>query len=93
MRAEDIHTSILLTEPLLLALPPNHHLCEKDSIDIVDLKNERFLLNTTSYGSGVADDVIEACQKVDLRLMSFTGDRNITNTYDGNERCRNLFCT
>ncbi len=27
------------------------------------MKNERFLLNTTSYGSGVADDVIEACQK------------------------------
>lgn len=62
VRAEDIQTSTLLTEPLLLALPPNHHLCKKDSIEIADLKNERFLLNTTSYGSGVADDVIEACQ-------------------------------
>lgn len=61
IRAEDIHTSTLLTEPLLLALPPNHHLCEKDSIEIADLENERFLLPTTSHGQGIADDIIEAC--------------------------------
>jgi LysR family transcriptional regulator, salicylic acid-responsive activator of bsdBCD len=62
IRAEDIHTTTLLTEPLLLALPPNHHLCEKDSIEIADLENERFLLPTTSYGLGLSDDIIEACQ-------------------------------
>ena len=62
VRAEDIDTSILLTEPLLLALPPNHPLCKKDSIEIADLENERFLLPTTSHGLGIADDIIEACQ-------------------------------
>ncbi|WP_391122773.1 LysR family transcriptional regulator [Psychrobacillus sp. L3] len=62
VRAEDIHTSTLLTEPLLLALPPNHYLCEKDFIEIADLENERFLLPTTSHGQGIADDIIEACQ-------------------------------
>lgn len=62
VRAEDILTSTLLTEPLLVALPPNHHLCEKDSIEIADLENERFLLPTTSHGLGIADDIIEACQ-------------------------------
>lgn len=62
VRAEDIHTSTLLTEPLLLALPPTHPLSKKDSIEISDLRNERFLLPTTSQGQGIADDVIEACQ-------------------------------
>jgi DNA-binding transcriptional LysR family regulator len=62
VRAEDIHTSTLLEEPLLLALPPNHHLWEKDTIEIADLQDERFLLPTTSQGLGIADDVIEACQ-------------------------------
>lgn len=62
VRAEDIHTSTLLTEPLLVALPPTHPLCEKDTIEMGDLRNERFLLPTTSQGQGIADDVIEACQ-------------------------------
>ena len=62
VRSEDIHTSTLLTEPLLLALPPHHHLCKKEAIEITDLENERFLLPTTSSGLGIADDIIEACQ-------------------------------
>lgn len=62
VRAEDIHTSTLLTEPLLLALPPNHHLSKKEFIEITDLENERFLLPTTTHGLGIADDIIEACQ-------------------------------
>lgn len=35
---------------------------QKETIEIADLANERFLLPTTSYGSGLADDIIEACQ-------------------------------
>ena len=62
VRAEDIDAKVLLTEPLLLALPPDHPLCEKVSIEIADLENERFLLPTTSHGQGIADDIIEACQ-------------------------------
>ena len=62
VRAEDIHTSTLLSEPLLLAIPPNHPLWEKETIEIADLENERLLLPTTSHGQGIADDIIEACQ-------------------------------
>lgn len=60
--AEDIQTSTLLTEPLMIALPPNHPLCEKEEIKITDLKNERFLLPTTSHGLGIADDIMASCQ-------------------------------
>lgn len=62
IRAEDIHMSPLLTEPLMVALPPNHPLCEKEKIHIADLKNERFLLPSTSHGLGIAEDIMEACQ-------------------------------
>lgn len=62
IRAEDIQTSSLLTEPILLALPPDHELCKKESIVMSDLKNERFLLPTTTYGLGISDVIFEACQ-------------------------------
>lgn len=62
IRAEDLQTSTILTEQLLVALPPNHPLHEKEKISIADLKDERFLLPTTSHGLGIADDIIEACQ-------------------------------
>ena len=62
INAEDIHTSNLLTEPILLALPPEHELCKKESIQMSDLENESFLLPTTTYGLGISDLIIEACQ-------------------------------
>lgn len=62
IRSEDIQTSKLLTEPILLALPPGHELCEKEKITMSDLKDERYLLPTTTYGLGISDIVIGACQ-------------------------------
>lgn len=59
---EDIQTSNLLTEPILLALPPDHELCKKESITMSDLKDERFLLPTTTHGLGLSDIIIGACQ-------------------------------
>ncbi|MBD8004131.1 LysR family transcriptional regulator [Bacillus norwichensis] len=59
--AEDLHISTLLTEPLLLALPPGHPLLEKNSISIADLRDEKFILPTSSHGSGIAEEIMEAC--------------------------------
>jgi DNA-binding transcriptional LysR family regulator len=61
-QVEDLHTTTLLTEPLLLALPPGHHLLEKSSIELIDLKDENFLLQATTFGQGISDLIIEACQ-------------------------------
>ena len=60
--AEDLKISTLVTEPLLLALPPNHPLLNKKSITIRDLRDEKFILPTSSHGSGIAEEIIEACQ-------------------------------
>jgi DNA-binding transcriptional LysR family regulator len=62
--ADDLHITTLLEEPLLLAVPPGHHLLEKPLIDLKDLQNEKFLLPTTSYGRGIADEIIESCQSL-----------------------------
>lgn len=59
--AEDLHVSTLMTEPLLLALPPGHPLLKKKSISMADLRNEKFILPTSSHGSGIAEEILEAC--------------------------------
>ncbi len=61
-QAEDLETTPLLTEPLLLALPPGHPLLKKPSVSIQDLKDEKFILPATTFGYGISDDIIEACQ-------------------------------
>ncbi|MBO8171908.1 MAG: LysR family transcriptional regulator [Bacillaceae bacterium] len=60
-QAEDLNTTPLITEPLLLALPPGHPLIKKSFISLVDLRDEHFILPATSYGHGISDDIIEAC--------------------------------
>src|SRR5690606_41522504 len=58
--AEDLHISTLMTEPLLLALPPGHPLLDKPSVSIADLRDEKFILPTSSHGSGIAEEIVEA---------------------------------
>lgn len=60
--ADDLNITTLVEEPLLLAVPPGHCLLGKSSINLFDLKDEKFLLPTTSYGRGIADEIIESCQ-------------------------------
>ncbi|WP_019121778.1 LysR family transcriptional regulator [Brevibacillus massiliensis] len=61
-RADDLDISPLQLEPLLLALPPDHRLLTQPSIHMHDLKDEKFLLLTTTFGHGISDQVIESCQ-------------------------------
>lgn len=39
-----LHTEVLFTEPLLLALPKGHRLCTKPKIALADLREERFIV-------------------------------------------------
>lgn len=60
--AEDLQVSTLLSEPLLLAFPPSHPLAERESVSIKELERENFILPSSSHGSGMAEEIIEACQ-------------------------------
>lgn len=59
---EDFHTTALLTEQLMVALPPNHPLANEHSINLEALKNENFLLQHTTFGHGISDFILDACQ-------------------------------
>lgn len=59
---EDFYTTALLTEPLLVALPSNHPLANEKSIKLEDLKSENFLLQHTTFGHGISEFIMEACQ-------------------------------
>lgn len=61
-RADDLDITPLQIEQLLLALPPDHHLLSKRAIQIQDLKDEKFLLLITTFGTGISDQIIESCQ-------------------------------
>ncbi|MFJ7936706.1 LysR family transcriptional regulator [Sporosarcina sp. NPDC096371] len=58
----DLHTTALLTERLLVALPPDHPLAGEASINLEDLRNENFLLQHTTFGHGISDFILDACQ-------------------------------
>lgn len=59
----DLESKIILSEPLLVALPKSHHLASNKSIQISDLKNENFLLHHSPTGKGISDAIIQACNK------------------------------
>ncbi|KAB7707086.1 LysR family transcriptional regulator [Bacillus aerolatus] len=62
-KKDDLHNEILFTEPLMLALPPNHRLLRKKrDVRIEDLKDEKFLLQATTFGHGISEIIIEECQ-------------------------------
>ncbi|MCG1027131.1 LysR family transcriptional regulator [Virgibacillus halodenitrificans] len=62
-QAEDLDFNTIITEPLMLALPPEHHLLGKTNITLEDLKHENFLLQSTTLGRNISDIIIESCYK------------------------------
>ncbi|VEF49296.1 LysR family transcriptional regulator [Bacillus freudenreichii] len=60
---DDLITTKLLSEPIMVAVPPNHPLAEKRSVSLEELKNENFLLHHSSYEYNISDNIIMECKK------------------------------
>jgi DNA-binding transcriptional LysR family regulator len=60
--AKDLNTSVVHSEPLVVALPPGHRLAGRASIRIADLRDEQFLLHSAPLGQGITNSLISACQ-------------------------------
>lgn len=60
---DDLTTTKLLTEPLIVALPPNHPLAEKKSVKLEELKDEKFLLHHSSFEYDVSETIILESKK------------------------------
>ncbi len=59
----DLITTKLLTEPVMVALPPSHPFAGKKSITLEELNNENFLLHHSSYEYNISDTIIMECKK------------------------------
>lgn len=58
---KDFHTTALLSEPLYVALPPDHPLAENDTVELKQLEGENFLMPHTTLGYGISDFILEGC--------------------------------
>jgi DNA-binding transcriptional LysR family regulator len=59
----DITATRLLTDPLVVAVDPTHHLHNKSEINLSELRNERFIFYPRSYGIGIHDYFLQLCGK------------------------------
>ena len=59
----DITATRLLTDPLVVAVDPTHHLHTRREINLAELRNERFVFYPRSYGIGIYDYFIQLCGK------------------------------
>ncbi len=59
----DLMTTKLFTEPIMVALPPGHPLTGKKSVALEELKDENFLLHHSSYEYNISDTIIMECKK------------------------------
>jgi DNA-binding transcriptional LysR family regulator len=59
----DIAATRLLTDPLVVAVDPTHHLRTRREIYLAELRNERFVFYPRSYGVGIYDYFIQLCGK------------------------------
>ncbi|GIN90543.1 LysR family transcriptional regulator [Siminovitchia terrae] len=59
----DLITTKLFTEPVMVALPPGHPFSEKKSVALEELKDENFLLHHSSYEYNISDTIIMECKK------------------------------
>jgi DNA-binding transcriptional LysR family regulator len=59
----DLHTFALLTEPLVVALPPNHPLMRQEQIDLQSLADEPFVLCPRAVKPDLYDQAIRLCQQ------------------------------
>jgi DNA-binding transcriptional LysR family regulator len=57
-----IATETIVREPLLAALPENHRLASRESIDLAELAGEPFIIFPRRYGPGGYDQIMALCR-------------------------------
>lgn len=60
---KDLVTTKLLTEPLVVALPPSHPLAGRKSVKLEELANEKLLLHHSSFEYNVSDILLMEFKK------------------------------
>jgi DNA-binding transcriptional LysR family regulator len=58
----DFNSKVIFQESVVVALPTNHHLADRDSIDLAVLATEPFILFPRELAPGLYDPIIAICQ-------------------------------
>lgn len=59
---DDLEVKVLYTEPVYVALPKGHKFEENSTVEIEELKGEKFLLPHSTSGYGLAEYILDACE-------------------------------
>lgn len=63
---ESLSLSIVLQEPLVVALPTSHRLANESQISLKSIAHESFILFPRSIAPGLYDQIIALCQQADF---------------------------
>lgn|SRR5699024_826664 len=59
---DNFDITVLYTEPIHIVLPKTHELASKNFLEIIDLKDEKFILPLSTTGYGLSEYIIDGCQ-------------------------------
>lgn len=59
---DNFDITVLYTEPIHIVLPKTHELASKNFLEIMDLKDEKFILPLSTTGYGLSEYIIDGCQ-------------------------------
>lgn len=59
---DNFDITVLYTEPIHIVLPKKHELASKNFLEIMDLKDEKFILPLSTTGYGLSEYIIDGCQ-------------------------------
>lgn len=59
---DNFDITVLYTEPIHIVLPKKHELASKNFLEIIDLKDEKFILPLSTTGYGLSEYIIDGCQ-------------------------------
>lgn len=59
---EDIHFTLISTEPMVVAVPTSHRLANSQALGLEELKDELFVLYPRASRFGLSDMIVTACE-------------------------------
>ena len=61
---------LLVEEPMVAAVPVNHRLADRTSVDLGELAKETFILYPRASARGLSDDIVDQCAKAGFSLQA-----------------------
>jgi DNA-binding transcriptional LysR family regulator len=80
VNCDGIADRFVSTEPLVLAVPARHHLADRQSARLAELRNEAFVLYSRNGGYGLSEMVVAACVGAGFQPLVAQNSPQMTST-------------